>query len=451
MDNGYYTNIFNFYLSISIFYYNINVANNTVRQILSSTFIILRENTSITITRNSVYILLHQVRTYSMNFEPLCTVQFYTGYQVYDVSKLLTRVTMSNNIHMISKYLPNYDYKCRWLAGNAFQKAGLQPEFVYRTLLQIENNTVISKDKKRPIPLSICQCVNPGPRSGVKYGSNCHDCYSIHLGSIFPGQAIRVKLIVAKLWLYHNLSAITIVVHNTEDDDCSVVDTFQLSQTHLNHECNNYSYTLWPKNESINLCKLFIGLQNIPEMFYVQFKPCPLGFTYQENRKSCYCDPVLNKNVVISIESCNLSDETILRPANSWIFAKKDNTNNIIYVVSSHCPHERCLPYQSNLNLSNPDSQCQFNKAGLLCGNCQQGLSSVFGSHHCEHCSNMYILLIIPNAIAGVVFVTLLYIFNLTVRNGTVNTCIFYINIINIHALMFFPKDNSFIGAIFLT
>ena len=182
----------------------------------------------------------------------------------------------------------------------------------------------------------------------------------------------------------------------------------------------------------------------MPEMLYVKFKPCPLGFTLQEDKKSCYCDPVLSKNE-ISITSCNLSDETILRLAYSWISAKRiDITNNITYIVSSYCPFEHCLPYQSYLNLSNPDSQCQFNRTGLLCGKCQQGLSTVLGSGQCKHCSDIYLLLIVPFAISDVVLVVLLYIFNLTVRNGTVNTCVFYINILNINKLMIFPDCHSF-------
>ena len=70
-------------------------------------------------------------------------------------------------------------------------------------------------------------------------------------------------------------------------------------------------------------------------MLYVEFKPCPLGFTLQENRKSCHCDHVLSKNEVISIKSCNLRDEKILRPAYSWISAKRDDdTNYVTYIIS---------------------------------------------------------------------------------------------------------------------
>ena len=310
-DNHYYNNIWNFHLSTCIVRYSIDISNNTARQILSGSFIVLRENTVITITRNTVYSLLNQVLTYSMDSEPICVVQFYSEFDYSSVSELSIHVVISNNIYVNSKYTYyDYDYDCRWLAGNIFQKAKLKlnSKFIFYKILRTDNNMVISDKIKRPIPLSICQCTNSSHRTHAEYDYKS-DCRSPHLGSIFPGQTLKVELMVPKQWLYHNFS-VPIVVHNTEHDDCHVLDTFQLSQTHLSHECNNYSYTLWPKNESIKECNFFIGLASMPEMFYVQFKPCPLGFTLQENRKSCYCDPVLNKDAFI--KSCNLSDETIL-------------------------------------------------------------------------------------------------------------------------------------------
>ena len=448
MDNHYYTRIANFHLSTCALHYVITISNNTARQVLSGSFVILSENTTINITGNIVYILLNQVLTYSVNSEPICRVQFYTALKFFNFSQLYIHMRMSNNTHMNSKYLPNFDYGCRWLSGNTFHKIGLQPEFVFNKTFHADNNIVVTSNiSKRPIPLSICQCTKSSNMTNIEYDHK-PDCYSPHLGSIFPGQTLKVELMIQKQWLYNNTAA-PIVVYNTEEDDCSVVDTFQLYQTDLSQECNSYSYTLWPKDETVHVCEFFIGLQNMPEMFYVEFKPCPLGFTLQEDIKSCYCDPLLSKTEVISITSCNLSDETILRPGYSWISAKRDdNTNNITYIVSLYCQFEHCLPHQSYLNLSNPDSQCQFNRTGLLCGKCQQGLSTVLGSGQCKRCSDIYLLLIVPFAISGIVLVVLLYIFNLTVRNGTVNTCVFYINILNINKLMIFPDCHSFICVI---
>ena len=91
---------------------------------------------------NTIYNLINQLRAYSMNSEPICMVQFYAEFDNLNISNFLTHVTMSNNIRTISKYFPNYkDASCRWSAGSAFEKAGLNPKFVYEKLVQIENNS----------------------------------------------------------------------------------------------------------------------------------------------------------------------------------------------------------------------------------------------------------------------------------------------------------------------
>ena len=94
----------------------------------------------------------------------------------------------------------------------------------------------------------------------------------------------------------------------------------------------------------------------------------------------------------------------------------------LTYHVSLHCPFDYCLPHSSQLNLSTPDLQCQFNRSGVLCGQCQNGLGTMFGSSQCKHCSNIYLLIIMPIGIAGVVLVLLLFTLNLTVKNGDINS-----------------------------
>ena len=165
------------------------------------------------------------------------------------------------------------------------------------------------------------------------------------------------------------------------------------------------------------------------------------GIYTANDKKACYCDPLL-RNDKVSITSCNINDRTILCPANSWISSVTVN-NSHSYIVSSQCPFDYCLPYSSYLNLSNPDSQCQFKRSGVVCAQCQQSLSTMFGSSHCKQCSNYYLLLIIPIAIAGVVLVIMLFTFNLTVTNGIINTSIFYVNIISINYSQFCIEGNS--------
>ena len=88
--------------------------------------------------------------------------------------------------------------------------------------------------------------------------------------------------------------------------------------------------------------------------------------------------------------------------------------------------------------------QCQFNRSGLLCGHCQQGLSTIFSSFHCQQCSSTYLLIIIPIAVAGIVLVLLLFVLNLTVTDGTINGFILYANIISINTPVIFTELNHF-------
>ena len=173
---------------------------------------------------------------------------------------------------------------------------------------------------------------------------------------------------------------------------------------------------------------------------YTTLLHCPKGFSlYLEGY--CQCDTILSSHIP-SLSYCNIDDQTIPRPANSWISAHTVN-NSHSYNVSLHCPFDYCLPHLSHLNLSTPDSQCQFNRSGLLCGQCQQGLSAVFGSSQCKQCSNVYLLIIIPIGIAGLVLVLLLFVLNLTVTDGNINAFLFYVNVISINIPTFLTDNNT--------
>ena len=104
-----------------------------------------------------------------------------------------------------------------------------------------------------------------------------------------------------------------------------------------------------------------------------------------------------------------------------------------------------CLPYSSKLTLLYPDLQCQFNRSGMLCSQCQYNLSMVFGSSRCVECTNLSIVLIsVIVTMAGVVLVVLLYLLNLTVTKGTISGIIFYANLVGINDSVFLVNDNLF-------
>jgi len=432
--NRYYHNIIKIHMSPIFFKQFVEISNNSARHILRASkdgsYFTMTHNTTVNITSNVVYMVAKQEHRFAVDLRRICAIQFYNKYGNMD--KRLNEINNTfqlniiGNLYMISKNYQDKDesiQNCTWIADSAFHKAN--SDDVYNRTLTMRNH-VITYGVLRPIPLSVCPCSS-------SYEENCS---SADLGRLSAGQILRVNFTVPRYPRRSN--TVTLVVENSPDDDCIIVESSQLSQTHINYSCNEYNYTIWPRWNNISLCKLFVGLEGKPEMFYVQIKPCPMGFTRQENKRACYCDETLS---IFSITSCSLHDETIHRPANSWISASTVNTtsvnNNHSYYMSPYCPFDYCLSESSHLNLSDPDSQCRFNRTDVLCGHCKAGLSTMFGSSQCEHCSNVNLLIIIPIALAGILLVVILFIFNLTVINGTINTFIFYVNILSINISMF--------------
>ena len=173
-------------------------------------------------------------------------------------------------------------------------------------------------------------------------------------------------------------------------------------------------------------------------IYYINQLLCPDGFSKVNG--ICQCHPFLKQ--LINIQ-CNINYQTLLRPANVWIFPIRQS-KTYGYHISLQCPFRYCLPHSSYLTFSAPNSQCQISRGGILCGQCQQGLSTVFSSSHCQQCSNVYILLTVPIAVAGLVLVLLLFILNLTVTDGTINSFVLYVNIISINTPVFFTEEDKF-------
>ena len=99
-----------------------------------------------------------------------------------------------------------------------------------------------------------------------------------------------------------------------------------------------------------------------------------------------------------------------------------------------------------NLSISFPlnvDKQCAYNRTGIMCGECEEGLSLVFGSSRCVQCSNNYLALLIAFAVAGVALVVFILLLNLTVAIGTIHGLILYTNIVAANSAVFLPSDSG--------
>ena len=95
--------------------------------------------------------------------------------------------------------------------------------------------------------------------------------------------------------------------------------------------------------------------------------------------------------------------------------------------------------FQSRLR-SLYDLWCDFNRTGILCGQCRRSFSLALGSLHCIQCSNNYIALILFFMMAGVTLITVMFLFQLTTSVGTLNGLFFYANIIQANQQAYFPR-----------
>ena len=301
--------------------------------------------------------------------------------------------------------------------------------------MQFINNSGTYKLSQIIEQSSLCVCTNE-----LHYNCHIND-----LGYLYPGQTLTTFLHHKRVSISNSDTSTAITVKTDINQPyikpCIVLNVSENIQPAVaNKNCNKLRYTIGFPTKSY--CELFLKMASDSDsylnVFYIRQIACPTGFIKIDKR--CQCDPVL---VQYRIKKCNINDQTILRPANSWISATTHN-NSYTYHISLHCPFHYCLPHLSHLNFSTPNSQCQFNRSGLLCGHCQQGLSTIFSSFHCQQCSSTYLLIIIPFAVTGLVLVLLLFVLNLTVTNGTINGFILYANIISINTPLIFTELDHF-------
>ena len=264
-----------------------------------------------------------------------------------------------------------------------------------------------------------------------KHQPNCSLSNFAHTIHAFPGQVFSLNLaVVGSKGVFNGVVSGAIRAFNVSYD--GTLGLHQSSQTSNKSICNNFNY-------SINSTEDAVTFQLAAEEIYlsvitqggdylsvpVHLKDCPARFLLSNVTSGCECDPVLGINKIY----CNIDDETILRPANSWI-GFIDEFNNTGTLFHPNCPIKYCLPRDVKITINTSDGQCGPHRTGLLCGKCEEGYSLTLGDQKCEKCSNTYLLLILPFAMAGLLLVAILFALDLTVTEGSINGLVFYANVI---------------------
>ena len=297
-------------------------------------------------------------------------------------------------------------------------------DFFRRSVVQNSSGSSISSD-----PTQICFC--------SRYDRNCTD--TIQSKSIYPGQDIAVSVIAVDQSDVAIPTLVHVNVRSGKDHNVTEIITYETERS-----CTSRNYStpptkifnqleLYPNNRSGSTVQLTVN---------ITLENCPIGFEKSNFSGECICDHRLWQFT----NTCDIDTQSILRTGGAirsfWLGVALNNGTLDGFIHHRYCPLDYCIREDKRISLKHPDDQCSFNRSGLLCGQCRRGLSLTLGSSQCKKCTNTYLALLLPFALAGVLLVTLLFLLHLTVAEGTLHGLIFYANIVEANHHIFFPQSS---------
>ena len=326
------------------------------------------------------------------------------------------------------------------LYGGLLNKCNLRSER-YTSALQLFNMSILQghSDKGHSISsdaTQLCFC-----------NTSDWDCKETTQSKrIYPGQQIEASVVAID-----QLNSVIPALIHTAVRSGQILNMSETISYETGENCTSRKYFVTPNN-------LFNQLELYPSntsgdtkhlTVNITFENCPIGFEKSNFTGECICDHRLWQYT----NSCDIDRQAIFRNASSTFWLQGVLYNNGTpegFIHHPYCPLDYCISDSKYINLNNPDEQCSFNRSGLLCGKCKEGLSLVLGSSQCKTCSNNYLALLIPFALAGVLLVILLFLLHLTVAAGTLHGLIFYANIVEANHHIFFPQSSNNPASIFI-
>ena len=294
-------------------------------------------------------------------------------------------------------------------------------DFISSTVIPNESVDISSQ------PLNTCSC--------TANETKCSN--STIIRRVHPGGSMRVAVIA----LGQRNGSVPAVIRTTSFNNIAFRD-LEYTQT-INQTCSHLQFTILTSVEEINeTVEVYAqgpcsrGGRSLP--IQIEVLPCPRGFQLSATEQACVCDQRLKRFT----NTCDIDSATILRPRNDNFWVGYDNDSQGL-ILRNQCPFDYCTSDDAYILVGDSSLLCNFNRSGILCGECVPGFSAVFGSSHCLQCTDDYLSLLLVFAFAGIALVFLLFILRLTVAAGTIHGLIFYANVVQANSALFFPSGIS--------
>ena len=278
------------------------------------------------------------------------------------------------------------------------------------------------------VPVNVCICEHQTP-----------DCSQSPLIELYPGGNLNVFVTV----FGQRDATVTTVVQSQVTGNLEIKEVQDAQTTTKSQLCSNLLFTVFSTESEHGNLTLYIDspCDQSSLLIQIHMKRCPHGFQLSNTTfAACECDERLENFT----DTCDIATGTVLRTSGSefWVgYFSSSNTEGLI--LHPHCPFDYCTKEKMNIEVDNSDTQCNYNRSGILCGECANDLSLVLGSSRCLPCSNDYLTLLLAFATAGIILVLFLFALKLTVSVGTINGLIFYANVVQVNSAIFFLPGST--------
>ena len=299
-------------------------------------------------------------------------------------------------------------------------------------------------------PVEICYCSKSNV-SDDKIQLHCTSSETpIQVIDMYPGKSITLSIVAVDamgLRVYSPVSASITPYHYYGPQDVLTLKEGQDLVSLSGLRCSKVTYNIHSTSKTNQAKHGYLQLAipgNQPSLSaHIYVYPCPIGFQLSNNG-ICECDHFITK--VITNAECNISTLLITRPIGSWL-GKMDLLNESSLGFANICPSTNCRSTTIAINVSDINhSICIDGKTGVLCGQCINTFSIIFGTTECRHCSNLWLLTLVGYAAIGVILVTVLLFFRLTLSEGPLASIILTNNIIAVSTIDYLDDNNVFIS-----
>ena len=249
--------------------------------------------------------------------------------------------------------------------------------------IHIQQNTM-SSTSITSSPKQVCLCNSRNIICCPRDNDFVPRCFNESIiGPLYPGQNVTLELVAVGSAL--GITPAIIRAINTQNAEKVLLDLAPRPEeivTPIDAACTAVTYSLLPDSNYTKEIYLYpAGICDLSAALTVRVNyhtSCPPGFMLSDKARRCECEERLH----ISGISCDIGQETIQHTGNVWLGYK--NQSGLI-LHSSPCPFDYCtVRQQVTFSLNNTDAQCRYNRSGLLCGRCSEGLSTVFGGTKSE-------------------------------------------------------------------